>query len=353
MSNDKQCISADAMGIEVSWSFGYGSADDVQMPRELLERTCSRHGFAGVSQEPLTPIKALKRAVQLAPKRESHAIKQLARPNKDTPAAMGVYMRNAQEGEGGDEWTMGARVRVAGDELVALPPEGEQHMHTGAEAIATDLAHTGNALINTAFNVDISVALVDIGNRCGWINRRRNSGGVYYLQSGSKAEQFVQLLRTLGAHTASLHPSHQFIPEIVEVFPRPLSQATISDAAGHHFETKIDSLLKQLKQAADDGKMRSGTMEKRADEIDALMKQAADFQALLDDAGADIKARLRQLKRVFTTGIQSGVEALGEAFAFVDGVPQQAVPVSEPAPEPTPVVEAPEPTSTDAIFGDI
>lgn len=342
-------IDRDAMGVELSWAFGYGNAEDVTIPRTVIEAILASNGFLTTCLETLDPSDALKRAAKLAPSSKGISVKELARPNSDSPRVYGIYTRGTVEGESGDTWTMGARVRAVGDEVVSLPPEGKDGMLSIAAAgVAQTMERQANELLRNAFNQDISCVLVSIGQGLGWISRRRNSGGVYYMPSGANAERFVKLLLDIQAETASHHASRQFVPEILEVFPRPLTQATIADAATHHFEVKINTLVDQLRAAADTGKMRESTMGKRVDEIDALIVQAEEYRSILAEGATELKARLDETRRFFMRGLAGGCDALSKEFAAFDriappapkAVPAPAAPTPEPTPAHAPVVEA-------------
>lgn len=246
---------------------------------------------------------------------------------------------------------MGARVRAVGDEVVALPPEGDADMLAAAKESAETMERQANSLLTNCFNRDLGIMLTAIGADLGWISRRRNSGGVYFMPRDVRAERLVKLLLDLKAETASHHASRQFVPEIVEVFPRPLTQSTIADAATHHFESKISNLVDQLRKAADTGKMRETTMDKRVNEIDALMAQAEEYRSILDQGATTLKARLADTRKLFLGGIAEGCDALGKEFAAFDKIappapakeapaPAKAAPTPEAAPAPAPATEA-------------
>ena len=341
-------IDPGAMGVELSWSFGYGDAEAVTVPRSVVKAILEMAGFEpALYLEEMDPSNALKRAALLAPRRKKTSIKELARPNRDAPRVWGIYTRVAKDGESGDGWVMGARVRAVGDRVVAAPPEGE-HSYTSmvAKEIALTMERRANSLLGNVFNGDLSAMLTAVGASLGWINRRRNSGGVYFMHAGRSAERFVKLLLDIKAETESHHPSRQFVPEIVEVFPKPLTKATIADAATYHFESKIDKLVGDLRKAADLGKMRESTMDKRMIEIDALMVQAEEYRSILAEGSTAIADRLSECRKHFATGVAEGCEALERELAEFDKLAPPTPPVTlaidvpEPVEEPTAEVDA-------------
>lgn len=348
-------IDTDAMGVELSWAFGNSDNEAVTIPRPVVGAILVANSFSTDYLSELTPSDALKRAAELAPNRKALSVKELARPNSDSPRVFGIYCRVAVPGERGDTWVMGARVRAVGDEIVAMPPEGAADMLMAARPAAETMERQANALLTNVFNQDIGMMLTSIGRDQGWISRRRNSGGVYYMQTGARAEAFVALLLDLKAETASHHISRQFIPEIIEVFPRPLTQATIADAATHHFEAKITTLVDQLRKAADNGKMREGTMDKRVAEIDALMVQAEEYRTILDQGATELRSRLNDVRTHYRTAIAGGCEALESELAAFDAIAPPA-PKATPTPAkvaPTPApVEAPAQANPFAGFGE-
>jgi hypothetical protein len=312
-------IDPNAMGVELSWSFGYGSAEAVTIPRNVAERIIERNGFTPAVHLPrMDASRALKQAAKLAPKSKTLVVKELARPNSDSPRVYGVYTRTARDGEKGDGWTMGARVRAVGDCVNWLPPEGtHEYGSKEAKRVAQEMNRRANLLVDNVFNQDLSNAFTSIGSELGWINRRRNSGGVYYMNNSRSAATLVRLLLDFKAETASQHPSRHFVPEIIEVYPQPLAKATITAAATYHFDARIRTLVEQLKKAATEGTMRDKTLTARADEAQRLIDQAAEYQELLAGGAKEIAEKLDIVRTYYTTGLVQGCEALkAELDAF-------------------------------------
>lgn len=112
-------IDSDAIGVEVSWGFGFGDALAVTLRRYDVAEALVRHGFDPNLVDEMTEDMALRKAQHTVKGRSKEiVIQELRRPNKDTPRAFGVYKVTGKEGESGDDVTMGARVRCGAGEVV-------------------------------------------------------------------------------------------------------------------------------------------------------------------------------------------------------------------------------------------
>lgn len=336
-------IDPEAIGVEVSWSFGNGDADAVQIDRAAVRVLLRQLDFAESYLPDIGEDEALKRALRYAPSRRDVAVKEFARPRKDTPRSLGVYVRNAEDGEAGDTWSCEARVRwsdVAGKRYVlALAPEGRHTItHPRAHNIAHDMASLANLAVTHAANIDISLMLCDIGRDLGWINRRRYAGGVYYLpadtdRSEERAERFVRLLHGLQRLTPG-DPKHRFDPQAHDLFPSPMTLQSWSASAEQHFRADLEHLQKELQRMVDDGNMRDKTKQARADEADALIAKADGYRLLLGAAVDQLTASLQQVKSQFAVAIGKTAEeakvAVDQAMAAFEQIDRSP----EPAPKP-------------------
>ena len=327
-------IDPSAIGVELSWSFGNGDAEAVTMPRTTLAELLLKHGFDPKLVEDVSEDLALRKATHTVKGRsKTIVIQELRRPNRDTPRAFGIYRVTGREGESGDNVRMGARVRCAAQHVVCLPPEGEdQHVFrdTDCERVGNELARIANSLIDNVINSGISGILVDIGwHQLGWISRRRNSGGVYFASTSDETERFVALLQDIALRSEERavdkrHPDiYHFIPEVMEVYPKPLTMGMWKHSAQAQYEQQTDQLLKDLHkmQGKDGDKMRETTVQARADECDRLIKLAEGHRLFLEGAVDSITTALTEVRDGFQKRIDVNA---GEATAAFSAIEQTA-----------------------------
>lgn len=309
-------IDNSAIGIEVSWSFGFGDAEAVSLPRADVRAAITSNGFSGKLIEDLAPNTALRKGLLLVKGRsKTIVIQELRRPNKDTPMSVGIYQVQPETGESGDNVVCGARVRVQGDAIEALPPEGRDWIPE-CETVANELARMANNLLTNVVNRDISDALTSIGWEHAWITRRRNSGGVYFMPSGPSAERFVSLLQDIQALTAGSARQYQFVPQIMEVYAKPLTLSMWSHSARDQYDAQVDELVVQLKKVSADS-TRESTLEKRADDCDRLIAQAESHRLFLQEHVEVLSVELRRVQAEFRKKLE---EARGEAQKAFDAV---------------------------------
>lgn len=320
-------IDKDAIGIEVSWSFGDGDAEAVTLPRTLVRDALVKHGFKGELVEDLDADDTLRMALQTVKGRSKEiVIQEMRRPRKDTPRAVGVYQVQAREGEGGDHVVCGARVRIQGDRIVAMAPEGGDVI-LPCMTVAAELARLSNSLLDNCINRDISNALVDIGWGSYWITRRLNSGGVYFIPAGDRAERFLALLHTIEAATASEPRSRQFVPQVMEVYPKPLTMSMWSASARDQYDSEVSNLVKELQKLEAEGVMRDTTVQKRADECDRLIAQAEKHRVFLQEYATTITSELERVRAKFREHLaaaESGREAFVQVFDQLDEADSKA-----------------------------
>ncbi len=355
-------IDPDAIGVEVSWSFGDGDAEAVTMPRPTLAVLLTKHGFDPGLVPEVSEDLALRKARHTVKGRSKEiVIQELRRPNKDTPRAFGIYKVIAKQGESGDDVKMGCRVRCAAQHVVCLPPEGEDQSDPVCEKVGQELARISNSIIDNVINGGISDALVSIGWSLGWISRRRNSGGVYFASSSPSTERFVALLQDIAKESEALAANKRnarnfyFIPQAMEVYAKPLTMGMWKDSAKDQYEQQTSQLLKDLQQMQGTGgdKMRDKTVQARADECDRLMRLAESHRLFLEGAVDQISHELTQLKNGFQKRIDENAVEAKAAFDAID----QATPkrtrrkkavVVAPEPEAVPDLST---MSTDDLFG--
>jgi uncharacterized protein YukE len=313
----KKLIDEKAIGIEVSWSFGDGNAESVTLNRQVVKNLFIEKGFGDLIED-VSPSDALVRAARLAPRVRDYKVVEFKRPNKDTPRSFGVYYVTTEEGESGDKFICGARVRIENDQAVYMYPE-EGLENTSCMDIAAKMANTANKLSTQVINSDISSALLSIGHsQVFWISRRRNNGGVYYIPNGRLAESFVSLLRAIANLTSNELRGRQFIPQIVEQYPRPLTMETWEGAAQDDFEAKVDKLISDLTKMNDEGKMRESTINKRIDECDSIIDQAIEYRIFLKDKVEIISEQLKKIQTDFRKGLDENFKVGSIAFDEID-----------------------------------
>lgn len=315
-------IDSDAIGVEVSWSFGNGDAEAVTISRENVRVLLAERGFDPALVDELNEDQALRKAAHAVKGRSKElVIQELRRPNKDTPRAFGVYQVIGRDGETGDDLTMRARARCEAGRIRCLPPEGA----TGYEdercrKVGEEIARIANSLLDNVVNRDISDLLTEIGwSELWWITRRRNSGGVYYVPAGQGAERFVELLHGLESVSKAMSdsPSRWFCPEVMEVYPKPLTMRLWSGAARNQYAAQVDKLMGELRAMRQDGKMGDRTMQARADECDRLMRAAEAHSEFLADAAAGIAAELAGIRDGFLAQIAENVAVGRSAFQAI------------------------------------
>lgn len=335
-------IDTSALGIEVSWSFGDGDADAVRLDRARVRDIFSAHGFASCApnQEPDLDgvLKAIRRKATTV---SGVAVKEIARPNKDTPRALGIYVRRAVDGEAGDTWEMICRVRAEGTQVTCIAPEGATTSPSDALAFkawheGARLTTMGNQLLAEVHNGELSASLVDAATICRKIDRRPGGGGVYMLFKGDKAEAFAQLLLDLQRETASRSYAHQFRAQIQEVYQKPLTVASWKASASTAITQQIQTLVTDLDNMLD-LKMRPSTMEKRAHEADLLDQLTEQARVFLEGEADALQAMIRKVKSAFLTATTQNLSEAEQVLKSF-GMPERARPQ---APAPVPVVAAP------------
>lgn len=318
-------IDSKAIGVEVSWSFGDGDAEAVTLDRYATRQLFEDCGFYDLIED-ITPSEALVRASRLAPRVRDISVKEFKRPNRDTPRSFGIYYVTTEEGESGDQFICGSRVRIEYDTAVCVASE-DGIQNPKCMEIGNRMADTANKLLSKVINADLSAALLSIGHsKLFWISRRKNQGGVYYLQNDSRAESFVKLLHALRDATQHELRYKQFIPQIVEMYPRPLTMETWEGAAQDDFESKIDKLVTDLTSMQTDGKMRESTINKRADECDNLIQQAIKYKIFLKEKVEIISEKLSQIRTDFLAGLAENAAEADRAFEDIKDLTPKSKP---------------------------
>jgi hypothetical protein len=181
-----------------------------------------------------------------------------------------------------------------------------------------------NEMLDHAYNKDLSQMLLDIGWwRLNWISRRRVKGGVYFILADTaerrgKAEKFIGLLQDLAALSLETKGCLDFVPEIIEVYPRPLAMSTLAGAAQHSFEQQVARLMRDLARMESEGNMREKTIEARAAECDDVIQRAEQYRRFMAESVDEIGAQLAAIKAKFAAGLEAAKEAARVEFDKID-----------------------------------
>ena len=332
----KNILDTQAMGADFCWSFGDGDARACMLPRQDVRNVLHENGFDPALIEDVDAPEAIQRAAKVVAKRKHIKVIQMDRPNKDTPRAFGIYQVIPQDGESGDQIICGARVRVeTGYSVVCLPPEDRSEIPACME-VGESMVRIVNELVNNVFNRDVSQALLSIGNKMGWLSRRRNKGGCYYLNRNS-AERFAKLLKSIGRMTNGRDRDSQFIPHITEQYDRPMTVASWSGAARDHYTGKTQKLVTDLDRLFKDGKMRDATMEAKRDECDAILAEAMQYKMFMKGQLNPLQDRLTKIRAAFDKARNEGNEAIERDLGAIQSMMgKKAKKVSETPIQPNP-----------------
>lgn len=314
-------IDPKAMGADFCWSFGDGDAEACKLPREIVRDLFSSLGFNPALIDELDVSEAMKRAMGIAHRGKNIVIKELKSPHKDTPKAFGIYQVQGVQGESGDNIVCGARVRVHGarnQPVICLPPEGRDEIPECMK-VGDDMVRIVTELTSNVLNRDLSQAILAVGGKLGWISRRKNKGGVYYLHR-TDAERFATLLKGIQGMTAHMPRDAQFIPHITEQYDRPLTIDSWSGAALDHYEAKVGQLVKDLDRVFAEGNMREKTLLMRADECDDILKEANKYAMFLKGSLQPLEARLKKIRSTFQKAVAEGSEAIEKDLKAIEAM---------------------------------
>ncbi len=324
-------IDTQAMGADFCWSFGDGDARACMLPREDVRAVFAENGFDHTLIEDMDAAEAIRRAEKVVSKTKHIKIIQMDRPDRDTPRAFGIYQVTPKEGESGDDIVCGARVRVqSGTSAICLPPASSDEIEA-CMVVGRSMVTIVSELCDNVFNRDVSEALIAVGHQLGWLSRRRNKGGCYYLNRYS-AERFAKLLKALERMTAMNPRSGQFVPHITEQYDRPLTVASWSGAAQDHYAAKVSGLVSDLDKLFIGGKMRDGTIAKNRDACDALLKEAISYKRFMQGQLNPLEDRLHAIRDAFSKALVEGNEAIESDLRDIEklvgiGIPKKAAPV--------------------------
>ena len=282
---------ADHIGSLISWN-----ADKVDAPRDA-----ARSVFALANQEgligDLSPTSALTRAIGEGAKPRSMIVRAFEQPS-GSPVAFGIYEQRPGQGERGDDFVLGARVKVDPiSGVVALPPESSTSIPE-ALAYAEEIATRANHLVTHCVSRDISAALIELARRLSAMPLRDRGG--FYLLPPATCPTWAALtpgLRDLG-----------FRPIAIKMHDCPENVQVAQDAAAGALEADLSELVSDLARASKDG-MRADALERRIEICDELTAKAELYLDVLGDLGVKITERLLDLHRSFQEKLDQDADA--------------------------------------------
>jgi hypothetical protein len=313
------------LGVEVAWNMG-DQATDLAIPRgqfeELFMSVTRRKDFfkAITAEDSLTVAARLGWSLQLKIDPRTVTVKQLSKPDKDTPLAFGVYYRVSLEGER-DKWELGARVRVNDGQVVVCPPADEtEYPNESARRWADAMAVYANDCFNTAFNYHISHALLDLGDELGWVSRRV-SGGVYFLP-GDSGEKFTLVLDGLAALTNE--KPVQFEGSSIPQYADPRTLSTWKRRTEQTFESEFDQLSSKLEDMVSRDNVRESSFDTKVFECSELLTKADHYANILQEKLGPLKSKIDALKVKFAEAKASLQESKSKADQAFGAVAQAA-----------------------------
>ncbi len=271
------------VGYLVAWQFarpGYNEGEfDVE--REKVEGLFREHGFAGaLDASRADPVDALKTAAKRGRKGVGIMVEQIELKEKDAALVMGVYYQVARAEEQGDEWILGARVRVEGGRCVVpattydLEDPARAQLETCGK-VAADIAKRANRMLTHTQNNELSSAILEAGRACYWAPFRK-AGGVYWVPASGRAESFRKLL-------LALEPVGLFWPTVQPLFGDAdgLTLRNVGAAAEATLLAEIQELTDELTRAEGGKLMRETTVEARRVRCQELVIQAEVYRSVL------------------------------------------------------------------------
>jgi hypothetical protein len=241
----------------------------------------------------MDPATALSRAAAEVRRPPGFLVRPFARPKGDTSAAVGVYIQSAREGEAGDEYVCGARSRIAGAHVVALPPDGVPPVDAALAHAETMAAHA-NHLVTHCETKDLSAAMVSTAKALSGVPLRDRGG--FYLLPPATCETWAKL--TPGLEKLGVRPIR------IEMHDAPENVAVARAAAQGALEADIAELLSDLERAGAEG-MRRHAISRRVQMCSELRAKAELYRGVLAGVADKIADKVRELEQRFQTQLDS------------------------------------------------
>jgi hypothetical protein len=259
-----------------------------------VRRTFERHGFDACLDFDLSaPERALSTALRSGIKfGELFSAAKLERPNKDTPAAVGVYERIPIDGEGGDVTECGARVRIESATGLAIvrPPEGKVE-RPGCIDVAEQIATRCNELLANVENQELSAAIVAAGRSVMWAAFRK-AGGAYWVPSNGAAR-----LRGL---FDELEAMGGFFPTLQPLFADDAGRTArnVGFAADEALRGELEELTADLARA-DGGELQQRGIKTRIAHCREVLIRCETYREALSTKADSIAAAIDKLMNKF------------------------------------------------------
>lgn len=315
------------LGYTVSWDFG----DDFAMLRSEAHRAFEDHGFGEFIER---DDRDLATALLTAPRTGGGRwlrVEVLEKPDKDTPAAIGIYRKRRGDEKNGDEFEYGARVRVdqSTGSIIATRPEGQHHADDDCLKLAQRIAKDANLIVNHCFVKEVSQALCRVGRACLWANYRDN-GGTWFVYDGHRAEKFRKLLIAIKklsqkGFTEKGRPNYTFRPRVQPLNLvgnaelDELTETNITESSEATLEGELQKLMKDLEKVQKDG-MRASSIERRIDGCDDLISRANLYRTILKEAADEINERIEEVKAAFEKELQEDAKVATQVDAVFSNI---------------------------------
>jgi len=305
----------------------------VDVPREAMRAAFQAAGYNRVKIPEVPLPSALSKALaQLSPRKPLSAAWFVA-PNADTPAALGIYVTDANgSGEAGDPQSCGARVRISNGVAVALPPEGGT-AHPHALSYAKRLAERANKIHTHVETNDVTSALEQVLYAMNGSKFCEHGRGHFILA------QYVPAWSGLCDALAPFGVQGRMV-SMWDVMTDHISEA--KETAKSSFAEDLKALRVKLAEAAGGKGKRSDAMSRRLDECRELINKAELYRSVLADTADSITSDVTKIRGMFNNILA------GQAVTFtLDDAAQPCtfeLPEEEPAPisvEPEEVFELP------------
>lgn len=302
-------------------------AEQISISRRDLKDIFESEGFSGFVPEEMDPVAALARA-KGRPLPRGIKVDMFVRPNAGTPVSYGIYRKVGVDGEKGDSFLCGARVRVnkSSGTIVALPPDGEQ-AHPECLEVANAIAADANKLITFAETVDVTTAAKDVvmGALHGMAMRSR--GGLYFVRPDA-GDRWRKLAAKLEIHG------------FIDLgFPMHAGVAA-QKAAQHSVKTGLEAKLAEIRDRITEfsAKTRDSNVKGKIEDCERIASEAELYAEILGDWKASLLAQVADAKQKCQRKL-AGDDA---DFTFAsDPEPVVSPPAVKAAPAAAPVVAEP------------
>lgn len=297
-------------------------AEAIKIPRADLKHIFEEQGFHGFVHETLDIETAIGRA-KGRPLPKGMRVDMFQKHNDDTSVAFGVYKKQHGQGESGDAFLCGARIRVEQGIAVAHAPEGMMAEPQCLE-VATRIAKDANELVTFAETVDVTTAAKDVVMTELHGLAMKSRGGLYFVRpmAGEQWQKLAEKLSPFGFVDLGF----------------PMTEGVAAQRAAHHaVKTGLEQKLAELrdKVAHFDDKTRASNVQSRIADADALVSEVTLYAEILGDWTAKLTASVATVKAC-------ALRAADGDFTFHGDLDEDEdeAPAATPAPESTPDVSA-------------